>query len=190
MLDCEHLHHLFAEQKYSEIEELCRQAIATDPNYLDSYWYLGIQQVLAGDESQAQAIWWEGLTVSGFADSASSQLEQIMAQQAQQELQADRVENAWLIRYHLQDLSPDNMENLLQMLTLGVRLQVYDCDRYEQLNVVAQLQAHQQTASIAPSTIFQLIDEFSLCFPLVPFLPPLVKACTPYILKHAQRNST
>lgn len=186
MLDCERLHQLFAEQKYTEIADLCRQAIATDPNYLDSYWYLGIQQVLAGDESQAQAIWWEGLTVSGFADSASSQLEQIMAQQAQQELQADRVENAWLIRYHLQDLSPDNMENLLQMLTLGVRLQVYDCDRYEQLNVVAQLQAHQQTASIAPSTIFQLIDEFSLCFPLVPFLPPLVKACTPYILKQAQ----
>ncbi len=183
MLDCEHLHRLFAEQKYAEIEDLCRQAIATDPHYLESYWYLGIQQVLAGDEHQAQAIWWEGLTLSSFADSASAQLQQIMAQQAEAELQAERVENAWLLRYHLQDLNPDSMENLLQMLTLGVSLQVYDPERYEQLNVTAQLQAHQQTATIAPSTIFRLIDEFSLCLPLVPFLPDLVKACTPYILK-------
>jgi predicted O-linked N-acetylglucosamine transferase (SPINDLY family) len=186
MLDPEHLNRLFREQAYSEIADLCKQAIASDPHQLDSYWYLGIQELLAGEESQAQAIWWEGLTLSGFSDAASAQLQQIIAQQAQQELQADRLENAWLLRYHLQDLCPDDMDNLLQMLTLGVKLQVYDEERYQQLNVVQQLQTHQQTATIPPTTIFQLIDNFSLCFPLVPFLPELVKNCTPYLLKNIQ----
>ncbi len=183
MLDTAQISRLFGDQQYTEIAELCQQVIASAPNQLDSYWYLGLQQLLTGEETQAQATWWEGLTRSGFSNEASAQLEEIIAQQAIQELQADRVENAWLLRRYLQDLRPDDMENLLQMLTLGLRLQAYDVEDYQELNVVEQLQAHQQTATIAPSTIFQLIDNFALCLPLVPFLPDLVKACTPYILK-------
>lgn len=73
-----------ASEQYAEAIDLCTQTILADPSSLTAYWYLGLAQLLQGDEAEAQATWISVITVIDVqhTDAAIDELLHILLSEA------------------------------------------------------------------------------------------------------------
>ncbi len=76
-----------ASEQYAEAIDLCTQAILADPGFLTDYWYLGLAQLLQGDEAAAQATWISVITVIDVqhAEAAIEELLHILLSEAKRQ---------------------------------------------------------------------------------------------------------
>jgi predicted O-linked N-acetylglucosamine transferase (SPINDLY family) len=104
--------------------EFYESAIFADETSISNYWYLGISYLLAGREEDAQAAWFMPLSEASPTeiDSLTDELLAVLEQAAQDRTKLTDLEQAWLIRQHLWTLSPDRLENILELVVLAHKL--------------------------------------------------------------------
>ncbi|OLP18346.1 O-linked N-acetylglucosamine transferase, SPINDLY family protein [Leptolyngbya sp. 'hensonii'] len=108
------------EAEYGQAIQVYEQAIEDEPNCTLNYWYLGMALLLKGQEAEAQATWLMALA------EADADQEEIWTQELLQvvQLEAERQEClekyaiAWALRRHIQEICPQNLNNLLRIIQL------------------------------------------------------------------------
>ena len=96
-------------------------AVSTDETIASNYWHLGVAYLLAGREDDAQAAWFTPLaTATEFdIDTLTSDLIEVLEQEAKNLAEIPDLEQAWLLRQHLWTLAPDRVKNILHLICLA-----------------------------------------------------------------------
>jgi predicted O-linked N-acetylglucosamine transferase (SPINDLY family) len=144
----------FLEEKYNLAATLYAQEISANPTECLNYWYLGLTQLLQGEEVEAQTTW---LSVMMEAepeqvDQWTAELVEVLETEAQRQESLEKENNqfAWAIRQHIRELLPNHIENLLHLLGLSIKLEILS----ENDSVLANL-----TEKLKSSSIEDIHDE-------------------------------
>jgi predicted O-linked N-acetylglucosamine transferase (SPINDLY family) len=114
--------------RYSEAIEAYERIIEGYPDCNAYYWRLGLILLLQGQESEAHMVWLAAM-VNGQPSEVSlwtAELTQSLSSEADTRLQDKDIETAWLIRKHIAELAPNDINNLLLLVKLS-------CDRNQPL---------------------------------------------------------
>jgi predicted O-linked N-acetylglucosamine transferase (SPINDLY family) len=160
--------------KYTESAVLYEQIIALDTTNKANYWYLGLSQLLQGQENDAQTTW-----LMAIEDAESDQVEEWTDELGQTlEKEAQRIESlkadqdALTIRYHLCDVNPYNLANLIAIVLLSIKLKTFTSTDLVNLSVLDLLQSEEFIPLDKPVLLeilekiltFHTIDQISIQF--------------------------
>ncbi|MEQ8752030.1 MAG: O-linked N-acetylglucosamine transferase, SPINDLY family protein [Coleofasciculus sp. G1-WW12-02] len=163
---------------YSQAASLYEQAIEAEPDVKSHYWHLGLLLLLQGQETEAQMIW-----LLPMAEGEPEQVElwtrelvEILQQEAvrREAVADDKV--AWAIRQHIREISPDNLDNLLHIILLSVRLELFADDDSTLSQAVQQLKTD-KSGKVDASLLLQVLAQILEHHPLHPQAVDLAEYC-------------
>jgi len=128
---------------YSKASAYYEQLIEQEPETRSLYWYLGLLFLLQGQEAEAQTTWLMSMA-EGEADQIetwTAELAQILATEASRQESLRNFQLAWLVRQHLREVQPGNVNNLLQLTCLAAELDRLAVDDFAEWGVVEALEA-------------------------------------------------
>lgn len=166
----------FLQEDYREASRLYEQEIEANPTEITNYWYLGLTQLLLGEEEAAQATWLSAMLEAEpeAVEELTVELVQILDTEAycRESLEDNQV--AWIIRQHIREIVPDNLENLLRLVQQFVALEIVE-DLDLLLSGVIELLDCENTQNIelCSSALRKLLD-FA---PDLPLASEFTKAC-------------
>ncbi|MEH2101859.1 MAG: tetratricopeptide repeat protein [Nostoc sp.] len=178
----------FIQEKYSQAAQLYEQAIAIEPNTISYYWHLGLILLLQGQEAEAQMTW-----MLPIAEADEEQLPIWINELFQfLQIEAERRETlaeyslAWLIRQHIREINPSNINNLLQILILSIKLEKFEeIDNLNDWGLIESLNA-KENIEINTELLIQFLKEFLNTVPLHPINISLIEASLPYFTETHQ----
>jgi predicted O-linked N-acetylglucosamine transferase (SPINDLY family) len=96
-------------------------AIDRDETIASNYWQLGIAYLLADREDDARAAWFIPISTAepDTIDDLSTQLVEALDREAQEQEEISELEKSWLLRQHIQALTPNFVENIFQAIYLS-----------------------------------------------------------------------
>ncbi|URD52688.1 O-linked N-acetylglucosamine transferase, SPINDLY family protein [Chroococcidiopsis sp. CCNUC1] len=115
---------LLTQGKYSQLASLYERAIETEPEVISHYWHLGLAYLLQEQEEVAQTTWLLAMSEASNeeAEQWTKELIQILDTEAQRQLELENLQLSWLIRQHIREITPTNIDNILQIIQLGLDL--------------------------------------------------------------------
>ena len=123
---------------YSQAATLYEQAIAESPDTPSHYWHLGLMFLLQGQEAEAQTTW-----LLKMAEGEPEQIEhwtteliQILQTEAQRRESLADDEIAWAIRQHIREITPTDVNNLLHLIQLAIKLKTFSGEELHALGLV------------------------------------------------------
>jgi predicted O-linked N-acetylglucosamine transferase (SPINDLY family) len=153
------------QQEYSQAAFLYEQLMEQEPEIIQYAWYLGLARLLSGMEAEAQFTWMMALSAaeSDQVETWTAELIQILQTAAEQQESQENWRMAWAIRQHFQEVSPANVINLLHLVRLAVKLELFNGDYLESLQLTPLLQAQTFTEldqRFLLSTVLQALEFF------------------------------
>ncbi|OPF19544.1 O-linked N-acetylglucosamine transferase, SPINDLY family protein [Microcystis aeruginosa KW] len=110
--------------QYDIVSQFYEELIEREPLEISYYWYLGLSYLLQAKEEEAQATWLLVFTQGEEQETESWLLElsNILAAEANRQLELENLEITWLIRKHLQEINPSYLDNLLHLTLVEIKL--------------------------------------------------------------------
>lgn len=108
-------------ENYHDGVIFCEAAIEQEPETLSNYWYLGLILLLQGHETEAQMTWLMTLTDDN-QESNLRGLSKILHKEAQRRFMIEDFQISWVIRQHIRQIIPDDIDNLLHLVQLSIHL--------------------------------------------------------------------
>lgn len=168
-------------QQYSKAAELYEQAIELDPEGdLQNYWWLGLLQLLQGQEADAQATWFCGLSAAEDIDLVTLDLINLLETEASRQEAKEDIQAAWLIRQHIREIAPHIGRNLLKLIPLSIqqRALTEDSPELEQLIELLESKTLEQVeAQLLLDALESILDFMSLAGSTLKF----AEACIPFM---------
>jgi predicted O-linked N-acetylglucosamine transferase (SPINDLY family) len=119
--------------QYDIVSQFYQELIEKEPLEISHYWYLGLAYLLEAREEEAQTTWLfvlsqgdEGEVMGWTAD-----LVNILDGEARRQLELGNLETSWLIRGHIREISPDNVDNLLRFILLAINLNYFEQEQLQ-----------------------------------------------------------
>lgn len=139
----ENSRNLWTEGEYSQFIQELELAIQTNPNNLLNYWYLGLAYLLQKEEETAQLIWLSAIAENESEDSNEVlfSLIQVLATEAERLTGLEQYHEAWAIRHHIREFAPQNLENLLELINLDIKLEEFLETSLEEFGIIDCLNA-------------------------------------------------
>ncbi|MBW4551318.1 MAG: glycosyltransferase [Aphanocapsa sp. GSE-SYN-MK-11-07L] len=141
---------------YEKAIDLYEEGIADNPTEILHYWHWGVLLLLVGREEEAQVAW-SMVMADGEPEQVEAwthELVKVLEQEAQRQETLKNQQGHWLIRRHLREILPENLENLLRLLHLELALGSFTPD----LLIDWQLQdVLQKYAFAVPPEIWQTL---------------------------------
>lgn len=174
---------------YYKAASLYEQVIEVEPDIKSHYWYLGLILLLQGKEIEAQTTW-ALVMMEGEPEQVElwcDELTKVLEAEAQRRLaQADNF-TTYLLRQHIREIQPANIDNLLRLIEIAIKLErltgedLADWGIIELLNS-QQLEAETIDINLLMQTLQEILDYDSLHQSSLEF----AKVCLPY-LEHSYK---
>ncbi|MEH1819696.1 MAG: tetratricopeptide repeat protein [Nostoc sp.] len=172
----------FLQEKYLQATQLYERAIEIEPNTISYYWHLGLLLLLQGQEAEAQMTWMLPMTEADEEQLAiwTNELLQVLQIEAERRETLAEYSVAWLIRQHIREINPSNLNNLLQILLLSIKLEKFE--EIENLNEWGLIESlnYKENTEINAELLIQFLKEFLNAAPLHPIHLNLIEASLPY----------
>lgn len=171
----------FARGEYELASQLYEQLAEAEPTQIAHRWWTGLALLLLGQEEEAQLVW-----TLAMAEGDENQVEQwvldlftLLQAEAETQEAHENLQKAWLIRQHMRELAPDDIENLLRSLQLSLQLEQFDPEALLQSGLIDSL----QWGSFPQAQVERLTEVVQLALEQVPAIPvvaDLTAAALPY----------
>ncbi|MEH2228732.1 MAG: O-linked N-acetylglucosamine transferase, SPINDLY family protein [Nostoc sp.] len=172
----------FIEENYLQAAKLYEQAIAIEPNIISYYWHLGLLLLLQGEEAEAQMTWMLPMTEADEEQLQiwTNELFQVLRIEAERREILTEYSLAWLIRQHIREINPSDINNLLHIFILSIKLQKFE--EIDNLNEWGLIQSLNTKVNIEINTeiLIQVLKEFLNTVPLHPVNLNLIEASLSY----------
>ncbi|NEP09099.1 MAG: O-linked N-acetylglucosamine transferase, SPINDLY family protein [Symploca sp. SIO2C1] len=134
------------QEDYSQAAKLYEQLIAAQPDVKSHYWHLGLMLLLQGQEVEAQTTW---LLVMAEGEPEeveiwTTELAEVLQTEAIRQEELANYSLAWALRQHLREISPTEINNLLQLMDLALKLEIFTDEEMAALGVVELLNSGEQ----------------------------------------------
>jgi predicted O-linked N-acetylglucosamine transferase (SPINDLY family) len=161
------------------------QNITENPQEVTNYWYLGLALLLAGREEEAQIAWMTPLLEFGEEESEQwlLQLTEILFNAAQQQETDSQSQLAWVIRQHIREFVPGDINNLLKIIELNIDLKIEDWETTIN-QLIAIISELIEPPIFDEKLLVQVIEKLLLPNPVNPpaLIDKLVEAFIPYLI--------
>lgn len=157
---------------YARAAELFEEAIAANPTEVSHYWHLGLMLLLQEQEAEAQMVWALVLSESDpeEVEHQTGQLIEVLQAEAQGQEAGGGDRKAWLIRHYIKELAPENLDNLLRIIPLSIRLENLASDE----GILAQIITLLQTEQFLPADESELLQVLQQILEAAPTHPEAI----------------
>ena len=169
------------QKDYTSAVSLYEQAIANAPENVINYFYLGLLQLLQGQEADAQFSWM--VCINDEADLEqidcwTSELVEILFTESQRQIANRDYETAWLICQHIHEIDQSNLDNSLSLVWLSIQLQTLDIETDVLLEVIESLKeiGVSEPAEFSHDLLWKVLTDLAKYEPY-PLLVEFTKAC-------------
>lgn len=145
---------------YEKVVEFYEQATHHEPDEIVHCWYLGLAYLLWGNEESAQATWLFTMAQGSEAEVVqwSNDLITILDSEADRQVQVGYPQTSLLIRHHLRDICPEQINNLLSLALLSIEQQNFEPQALEEWQLTTLLLTASST-SIDLNLLFQVLPK-------------------------------
>jgi predicted O-linked N-acetylglucosamine transferase (SPINDLY family) len=165
------------------------QAIEVEPNIKCHYWYLGLILLLQGKEVEAQTTWalvmmeGEPEQIELWCDELTKVLE---AEAQRRSAQLDN-STAYLLRQHIREIQPANIDNLFHLIEIAINLETFTGEDLADWGIIELLNSQELEVeaidiNLLMQTLQEILDYDSLHEASLEF----AKVCLPY-LEHSYK---
>ncbi|WP_414543378.1 O-linked N-acetylglucosamine transferase, SPINDLY family protein [Nostoc sp. CCY0012] len=173
--------------EYTKATDLYEKAISSNPDNLSHYWYLGLTLLLQGKEAEAQMTWM--LAIAEIEDEKTpfytAKLIEVLQIEAERQEHIEEFSTSWLIRQHIREINPDDINNLLNVLQLSIKLNNFDETHFNDWGIIELLNS-QEIIDLNLKLLTQVLQQVLDTIPLHPYSLNLVEACLPYFTNPQQ----
>jgi predicted O-linked N-acetylglucosamine transferase (SPINDLY family) len=160
------------------------QNITENPRDLYNYWYLGLALLLEDREEEAQITWMTPFWEFGEEESEKwlQELTEILFNASKKEEANSNPKLAWVIRQHIKEFIPDDINNLLKIADLNIDLNIEDLET--NINkLVTTISEITQPFVFEENLLVQVIEKLINLDPItpLPFLEQLVEVFISYL---------
>jgi len=117
------------EANYSSAANIYEQLIGDEPENITYYFYLGLLQLLQGQETEAQFTWMTCITEQASTTQIeiwTSELIAILYTEAERQRASSDYQTALLLCQHIHEIDDSNFDNSLMLVWLSIELQTLD----------------------------------------------------------------
>jgi predicted O-linked N-acetylglucosamine transferase (SPINDLY family) len=167
---------------YTQAATLYEKAIAAEPDVKSHYWYLGLILLLQGQEIEGQTTWFMAM-VEGEPEQVelwNTELLGILQTEAERRKALSEDSVAHKIRQQIKEIFPQEINNLLHLVQLAIKLEIYTEEYLTEPKVLEILKSKPQVEvdfDLLMQVLRNVLDEA----PLQPSSIDLAEACLPYI---------
>jgi predicted O-linked N-acetylglucosamine transferase (SPINDLY family) len=146
-------------KNYDQAVQLYEQAIDSEPDVKSHYWHLGLILLLQGKEIEAQTTWFLAMGEEADAiDQGVQELSNILETEAErQRLIIGDYTTAWVIRQHIQEINPADINNVLHLVGLSTLNKTYTPETLVDLGIIETLKSD-QTININNELLLQILN--------------------------------
>ncbi|MDX2230265.1 MAG: O-linked N-acetylglucosamine transferase, SPINDLY family protein [Leptolyngbyaceae cyanobacterium bins.349] len=146
------------DQQYDQAASLYEQAIAADSTQRSAYWYLGLALLLQGQEAEAQMTWLMVMTEGDPAqvDEWTRELAAVLTTEANRQAGLEHLSIAWAVRQHLREVCPEDVNNLLHIVALSLKLETFVPVDLAELGLLERLR--QATTTVDADLVLHLLE--------------------------------
>jgi len=142
------VHQCISKGDYAGLARLYEQAILAEPEVKSHYWHLGLALLLQGQAVEAQTTWLMAM-MEGEPEEVeewTAQLSLVLQEEAtkREALEEDSV--AWAIRQQLREICPTDINNLLHLIQLAIKLETYTGEELSDFGVLEILRGEPRVA--------------------------------------------
>ena len=170
--------------EYSHAVRIYQTMVEEEPDLRPAYWYLGLAMLLDGQEVEAQVTWMlvigEGTETE--VEEWTRELIEVLSTEADRQELAEHIQSAWIVRQHIREIAPDNINNLLHLIQLALRLEILSEEDIDQMGILALLESGQEEIEVDFPTLMQTIQILLEKIPLDPVVSQFLEASLPYII--------
>ena len=147
-------------QDYLAVATYYEEALETEPDNYDYYWYLGLAYLLQEQEEEAQTTWLFAMTqgIEEEADELIQELVDILLTEARRQESLGDPQKSWLIRGHLREIAPNLIDNLLELVRLEIILNIFTPEKLNDWQVIELLQQSPEN-SVNPDLLLQVLKQ-------------------------------
>jgi predicted O-linked N-acetylglucosamine transferase (SPINDLY family) len=167
---------------YTQAATLYEKAIAAEPDVKSHYWYLGLILLLQGQEIEGQTTWFMAM-VEGEPEQVelwNTELLGILQTEAERRKALSEDSVAHKIRQQIKEIFPQEINNLLHLVQLAIKLEIYTEEYLTQLGVLEILKSKLQL-EVDFDLLMQILRNVLDEAPLQASSIELAEACLPYI---------
>jgi predicted O-linked N-acetylglucosamine transferase (SPINDLY family) len=131
----------FLQGDYHQVARLYEEIIQLEPDVICHYWHLGLAYLLQGQEEAAQMTWFLPMA-QGTPEEINQwtqELIQVLENEAQRQESQDNHNQSWLIRQHIREIAPAEIDNLLHLIQLSIQIETFTNAALTEWNVVKLL---------------------------------------------------
>jgi predicted O-linked N-acetylglucosamine transferase (SPINDLY family) len=168
---------------YSQAANLYEKAIAQEPDVTSYYCHLGLLLLLQGQEAEAQMTWMLPITEAEEEklQEYTNELLKVLEKEAERRETLGEYSLAWTIRQHMREINPSDINNLLRILILSIKLENYEfMDELHKYRLIEILN-NQETIKINDDLLIRFLEKILNLFPLHPTTLKLVEASLPHL---------
>lgn len=114
----------FLEENYKAAASIYQELIELNPGKRAHYWKLGLTFLLMEQEAEAQMSWMTGL-MNGCEEEVeqwTAELLEILEAEATRQAKLSKGSNSWLIRQHIREINPLEINNICLLIQLSLAL--------------------------------------------------------------------
>lgn len=170
-----------SEGNYTSAAYLYQEAIIAEPHLTSHYWYLGLILLLQGQEAEAQMTWMLPMAEveEEEIDKLTNELLQVLETEAIQREKLEEFSLAWVIRQHIREINPSNINNLIKIITLSIKLNNFQGDDLMELELIEYLNTS-ENHQVSYEELKNVIQEILKVAPLHSACFKLLEATLPY----------
>jgi predicted O-linked N-acetylglucosamine transferase (SPINDLY family) len=138
-------HHHLINGDYNQAASFYEQAIAAEPSVKSHYWNLGLMLLLQEQELEAQTTW-----LLSMAEGEPEQVElwtaelmQVLEKEALRQEDLGNYTVVWVLRNHMREINPTDVNNLLHLIELAFKQEIFTDEQLVSLGVIELLKSRQ-----------------------------------------------
>lgn len=168
--------HLF-QGEYVQVAHLYEQAITAEPEIKSHYWHLGLMLLLQGQEAEAQMTWMLGMSEGKpeQIEQWTTELIQVLQIEAERQEVLENYQNAWLIRQHIREIAPADVNNLLYIIALSIELETFTSETLTTSGITKLLKAKELAVDI--DLLLQVLQKILNFVDEEPVFLTFIEAC-------------
>jgi predicted O-linked N-acetylglucosamine transferase (SPINDLY family) len=156
-------HKHLIEGNYAQVVQCYEQAIKDEPSVISNYWYLGLSYLLHQQEELAQTTWF--FAIAQVSDLEITQWTQhlvtILETEAQRQISIQMIESSWLIRQHIREIEPENIDNILNLVLISFELKTFDVlllEEYRIIDLINNIQSDKINSILLLKVLTKVLD--------------------------------
>ena len=128
---------------YSRAANLYEEAITAEPEIRSYYWHLGLMLLLQGEELEAQTTWLFAMAEgeSEEVELWTAELMEVLRQEASRQEELESYSVAWALRQHMKEINPTDVNNLLHLVELIIKLEDFTDEQLASIGITELLKS-------------------------------------------------